>query len=202
VFENEKSLMATRFYPDVDFTTQLQAYVEENGGTAFFLNPDWKARLEEYTIALNGSLEVSGRSENESENYARIKAELEHSKFTLEKAIGRRVIMLCWPGGSGSKQGERALKELGYKLSTAARDLSYSERKALNNSPSQKSSRVARISPMTYHDNIADHGSVIIYSSGPIMVLKPLIFKNWLGARYWGNGILFLLQTFYKLVNR
>jgi peptidoglycan/xylan/chitin deacetylase (PgdA/CDA1 family) len=202
VFENEKSLMATRFYPDVDLTSQLEAHVEENGGKAFFLNPDWKARLEEYTIALNGSLEVSGRSENESENYARIKAELEHSKTTLEKAIGRQVIMLCWPGGSGSKQGEKALKELGYKLSTAARDLSYSERKALTNNPSQKSTRVARISPMTYHDNIADHGSVIIYSSGPIMVLKALIFKNWLGARYWGNGILFLLQTFYKLVNR
>ena len=128
------------------------------------------------------------------------KGELEHSKSTLEKAIGRDVIMLCWPGGSGSKEGERAVKEVGYKISTTAKDLTYSERKSLRNIPSQKSTRVARISPVTYHDNIADFGSKIVYCGGLTTILKILIFKNWLGARYWGNAILLGLQTIYKLL--
>ena len=198
VFENDKSLTASRFYPDVDLTPKLQQYVNENGGEAFFNSSDWKKKLEAHTLELNGSLIVSGKNESEEDHYQRIKEELKHAKTTLEKAIGRDVTVLCWPGGSGSKAGEKALKEVGYKLSTAARDLSYAERKQLKNIPSQKSTRVARISPMTYHDNLADFGSKIVYSSGPVMVLKPLIFKNWLGARIWGNGILLLLQAFHK----
>jgi hypothetical protein len=150
-------------------------------------------------MELNGSMELAGKHETEAEHYSRIKGELEHSKTTLEKIIGRDVIMLCWPGGSGSKEGEVAVKELGYKISTTARDLSHAHRKKLRNIPSQKSTRVARISPVTYHDNMADFGSKIVYCSGPIMVLKTLIFKNWLGARLWGNGILFILQRFYKV---
>lgn len=200
VFENDKSLIASRFFPDVDLTPKLQAFVEENGGGSFFDQPDWKTKLEGRTIELNGSLEVSGKNESESEHYDRIKGELEHSKTTLEKAIGRDVIMLCWPGGSGSKEGERAVKEVGYKISTTAKDLTYSQRKALRNIPSQKSTRVARISPVTYHDNVADFGSKIVYCGGPTTILKILIFKNWLGARYWGNGILLGLQTIYKLL--
>lgn len=200
VFENEKSLMAQRFYPEVDLTSKLQEFVRENGGLEFFNNPDWKKKLESRTIDLNGSMEVSGKSESNSEHYNRIKAELNHSKTTLEKAIGRDIIMLCWPGGSGSKDGEQAIKELGYKISTTARDLTYSQRKSLKNIPSQKSTRVSRISPITYHDNVADFGSKVVYCNGPMMVLKILIFKNWLGARLWGNGILLMFQTFYKLV--
>lgn len=199
VFENEKSLIAKRFYPEKDLTPALTDYVAANGGAEFFLNADWKATLSQKVMGLNGSMEVAGKCETEAEHYSRIKGELEHSKITLEKIIGRGVIMLCWPGGSGSEEGEKAVKELGYKISTTARDLSHAHRKKLRNIPSQKSTRVARISPVTYHDNVADFGSKIVYCSGPIMVLKTLIFKNWMGARLWGNGILFMLQRFYKV---
>jgi peptidoglycan/xylan/chitin deacetylase (PgdA/CDA1 family) len=200
VFENDKSLVATRFYPDVDLSPELEAFVERSGGASFFDQTDWKGKLEARTTELNSSTKVSGKKETESEHYNRIKSELEHSKITLEKAIGRDVIMLCWPGGSGSKEGERALKEVGYKMSTTAKDLTYSQRKALRNIPSQKSTRIARISPITYHDNVAGFGSKVVYCSGPMMVLKTLIFKNWLGARLWGNGILLMFQTIYKMV--
>lgn len=199
VLENAKSLIAKRFFPAADFTTDLTNFVKQNGGVSFFESSDWRAILENKVREFNGSLELKGKTESETEHYQRIKEELAHSKTTLEKIIGREVLMLCWPGGSGSKEGERAVKELGYKISTTARDLSHAERKKLRNIPSQRSTRVARISPVTYHDNIADFGSKIVYSSGPIMVLKTLIFKNWLGARVWGNGILFLLQRFYKV---
>lgn len=199
VFENEKSLVASKFQPQVDLTQHLQEFVQANGGTEFFNSPDWKEKLKAFSIELNGSLVVAGQNESDAEHYKRIKEELEHSKITLEKIIGREVLMLCWPGGSGSKEGEEAVKELGYKISTTAKDLSHAERKLLRNIPSQKSTRVSRISPITYHDNIADFGSKIVYSSGPVMVLKTLIFKNWLGARLWGNGILFLLQRIYRI---
>lgn len=199
VFECAKSLIAYRFFPKTDLTTPLNNFVKENGGSAFFNHPNWKSKLENKAIELNGSLKVQGAVESDEEHYQRVKHELEQSKSDLEKIVNRQVIMLCWPGGSGSKVGERAVKEVGYKISTAAQDLTHTERKGLRNTPSQKSTRVARISPVTYHDNIADFGSKIVYSSGPIMVLKTLIFKNWLGARIWGNGILFLLQQYYKL---
>lgn len=202
VFENEKSLMAKRFYPHTDLTQPLAKYVQENGGRAFFAQADWKKKLEARTIELNGSLEIDGKHETESEHYDRIKAELEHAKTTLENILGREVIMLCWPGGSGSTEGERAVKELGYKLSTAAKDLTHAQRKSLRNIPSQKSTRVARVSPITYHDNIADFGSKVVYCSGPMMILKMLIFKDWLGARLWGNGILLMFQIFYGLTKK
>lgn len=197
VFENAKSLIAQRFFPENDLTPALTKYVQENGGVRFFDDANWKSKLEEKTVELNGSMEIDGRTESETEHYTRIKGELEHSKTTLEKIVGREVIMLCWPGGSGSKEGEKAVRELGYRISTTARDLTQSERKKLRNIPSQKSTRVSRISPVTYHDNIADFGSKIVYCSGPMMVLKTLIFKNWLGARLWGNGILFFLKKYY-----
>lgn len=200
VFENEKSLIASKFIPKVDLTLQLNQFVLQNGGQDFFKKTTWKEDLEQEVIKLNGSLVVTGQNETDEEHYLRIKDELEHSKTKLQDIIERDVIMLCWPGGSGSAEGEKAVKELGYLISTTARDLSTAQRKALRNIPSQKSSRVARISPVTYHDNVADFGSKIVYSSGPIMVLKTLIFKNWLGARIWGNGILFLLQKFYRIV--
>lgn len=197
VFENDKSLIAKRFFPDEDLTSQLTEFVSTNGGAQFFQNPEWRSKLFDKVVELNGSDRLGGNAETDEEHYARIKGELEHSKTTLEQIIGREVIMLCWPGGSGSKEGERAVKEVRYKISTTARDLTQAQRKKLRNIPSQKSTRVARISPVTYHDNVADFGSKIVYCSGPIMVLKTLIFKNWLGARLWGNGILFFLQKFY-----
>ena len=92
---------------------------------------------------------------------------------------------LCWPGGSGTEAGVVFAKEIGYKMSTAAKDLLPSFRNSLLNLPSQKSDRISRTSPILFWDGNSKKDSKVVYHSGFTLILSLFQYKKMYFAHFW-----------------
>ena len=148
VYKHEKSLHATRFFPDKALDDYLQEYVNKNGGYSFFKKQSWREDLFKQSALFYESGEISGHYETEEDKFVRLKQELEISKRELESKLKKDINFLCWPGGSGSEEGNRIAFELGYLMTTAARDIPARIRKKLSNNGNLFPERIARTSPI------------------------------------------------------
>ncbi len=198
VYEHGKSLSSLRYFPNPELALRLREYVGERGGRKFFDRPDWREALSDRARSVGRDLDP-GRRESEEEYARRLRAELSESKRIIEEQLGKRVEFLCWPGGSGSEKGIGIAREIGYSMSTAARDMPAEVRDALRNMPSQGSDRIARTSPMLYWDGRATADSSIVYDSGFTLVLNLLGYKRIGLAHLWGRTIRKFLKEIHRI---
>ncbi len=189
VYEHAKSLSARRFYPDPRLADRLAEYVEEEGGKKFFEREGWREALFRRAEEVVKEIEPKGRIESEGEYRQRVRAELSDTKSVIERELEKKVDFLCWPGGSGTDTGITLAEELGYKMTTTARDLSPEKRDSLANLPSQGSNRIARVTTMLYWDGKEDRNSRFVYDSGFTLVLRMLQYKKMWLAHTWGRLI-------------
>ena len=95
--------------------------------------------------------------------------------------------------GSGSKVGVEIAEKLGYKWTTAAKDLPRNFREKIKNCPSQKLKRVQRIGVGIWH-KISENE--FIYDSPFRMFIKIKIFKSTkLLRNFW-----LLISVFYDTI--
>lgn len=200
VYEYGKSLNSRRFIPNERISEELINYVNEKGNKEFFSRKRWKEKLFTKAEELRKRFDP-GEYEPQSEYLDRIRWELSESKKILENKLGRKIEFLCWPGGSSTEEGLSIAKAAGYKMTTTGRDLSRSTRRSLKNLPSQKSERIARISPVLYWDGEISRSSRMVYDSGLTLMLKIMQYKKMGGAQYYGRIIRKLLKEITKLLH-
>lgn len=176
VYENEKSLMSTRYFPNEELSNYLTSYVTKNGGLEFFKNSNWKEILDtEKNKFIETTNSEEGYFETEDERLERIKFELAQSKKIIEENLDKEIHYLCWPGGSGTTEGHSISRELGYRMTTAARDIPASKRKMIKNDGLIYPDRIGRTSPVL-HNYVQSGLQNTIYSRGFGMGLKIKAF--------------------------
>lgn len=179
IFEHEKALSSKCIKINPDFQQALNTYVVENGGRAFFDKDNWKDLLHKKSEELKNNYKVVLSKESDEEYHERIRYELEYTKNEISSKLDKEVNFLCWPGGSSTKVGLKISKELGYLMSTAARDLTSAERKSIKNIPNQKINRISRFAPVVfYRFNKQKQKHDIIYSNGAFFLLQVKSFQG------------------------
>lgn len=196
IFEHEKALSSRRVFINDDFQFRLNQFVIDNGGVNFFKKRNWKDELIKYSNEVKQNFKIINKKETNEEYLKRLKFELEFTKLEIEKRLKKDVNFLCWPGGSATKDGVEIANNLGYLMSTAARDLSTIERKLIINSPIIKINRISRITPLIFNNwKKEDVKSKIIYSPGWFFILQIMQFKNLYYSNYWMK---YLIYSIYK----
>ena len=115
IFENEKSIIARRFYPEPDMVAKLESEVGKQGGRKFFENPDWETRYRSIVSSICGDGEFPGTYEAEQDYERRVRWELAESKSAIEENLDKQVDFLCWPGGGVNSTAKQLALDVGYK---------------------------------------------------------------------------------------
>ncbi|MDZ7859576.1 MAG: polysaccharide deacetylase family protein [Candidatus Krumholzibacteriota bacterium] len=198
VYENDKSLSSPRYFPDKEIALDLKRYVETHGNIEFFKGPRWKEILFEQAEKAK-KIHKNDRYESEKEYKERIWRELYDSKKILEENLNKKVEFLCWPGGSGTQTGVYLARKIGYKMTTAAKDLPRSFRDSLLNLPSEKSDRFSRTSAILFWDGRTEKDSKVVYHSGFTLILSLLEYKRIFFAHFWARLIRKILKEILRL---
>lgn len=141
IFQSGRALGVRQFFPYEDLVHDLTAYVRCNGREEFFLQPNWRSRLNKVlsnSLSNNGKL---GYLETEQEYRRRVNWELITSKKILEDRLSKPVKYLSWPGGSRTKIAEAIAAECGYLATTVPS----SERRRYRNRRDEASNRIVRM---------------------------------------------------------
>lgn len=195
VYKHEKSLNAKRYFPDEKMSVFFQNHVNENGGKKFFERNNWKEELFELAKTYKIKKQIEARYETPEERLDRIRLELENSKNVLESKLGKKIEFLCWPGGSGSKEGNEIAFELNYLMTTAAKDLPPAIRKELRNEGYKLPERIARTSPILIQRKNNDQ-VIPVYCDGFGMWLRIQAFNQ---TGILKKGFKFLINIYGKL---
>jgi len=138
VHASKKAIQARRFFPDNRIAAYLAAHVAGRGERAFFQCRTWRDELHRVwkrLLELHGD---RGHFETKEEHEARVRNEVCKSKSTIEKALGKKVRFLCWPGGGETPLARRLALEAGYLGTTKGTAL---------NRPGNDPSHISRVSP-------------------------------------------------------
>ena len=111
----------------------------------------------------------------------------------IERNLNKKVSYLCWPGGSATIVGVKIARELGYTMTTAARDIHEFKRK-IPNSPEKKIDRIYRVGPGLYWNKVKGKGSIIKYKKGFSFIISLLQFQKRYGFYLFG-------RIYFKLIN-
>jgi len=111
VYTYERAITARRFFESEGIRDEFTEFVAKNGGVEFFKRTDWRERL----FALADQLCLDGCIESEDEYRARLVWELSSSREEIESRIGKRVDIVCWPGGSYNDTSIEAAQRVGYR---------------------------------------------------------------------------------------
>ncbi len=199
IFENKKALMSPRVFISQNVQDKLNSYVNENGGISFFQQDNWRSQLSNLYEGLKNEFLIISHKETRNDFLERIEFELAYSKKAIEQKLNKKIEFLCWPGGSGTVEGVQIAKKLGYKMSTAALDLTNQERKKILNSPVYKISRIARFTPVFYNNwRWRDNSKKIKYSPGWYLILQFWRFENKYYANFWVKGLSYLVHKTIK----
>ena len=124
VFENEKALVARRYFPDERYVNQIVNFAVSKGKD-FFQKKGWKEELKKYSNKIKKSNTFEGSYETLEERYERIRGELSESKALIENKLDKRVDYICWPGGGYDDSVKQIARKIGYKAWTlSSKDLS------------------------------------------------------------------------------
>lgn len=103
-----------RFIGATELDDAMTAYVEKNGGAAFFKRPNWRKELA--TVLNNWPTEKLGRFETSEEMVAAVRGELVESKQMLEARLaGKQVRHFCYPWFLGSDMSDCVAAQVGYR---------------------------------------------------------------------------------------
>lgn len=115
VLAHEKSLTATRFFPDEAAISTVVDYVDENGGRDFFDRNDWRPTLEREISSRFENGELPGTYETNDEQVRRVTNELQQSRQLIGRNLEKTVDYICWPGGAVDDSVEKIAQDVGYK---------------------------------------------------------------------------------------
>jgi peptidoglycan/xylan/chitin deacetylase (PgdA/CDA1 family) len=144
VFENEKSIIARRFYPEPEMVQKIEDEVGNQGGRKFFESPDWESRYRDIVSSIVGDGEFPGTYESEEDCERRVKWELAESKSSIEENLDKQVDFLCWPGGGVDSTAKQLALDVGYKSWTLPGGDASSKR----NIPGSDATEVKRVPAM------------------------------------------------------
>lgn len=198
VYENGKSLMSPRYFPDFELKHYLSSLVSNNGGADFFKSQNWRENLITAYQKYNNTHSTKGDFENQESFIERIRFELKYTKELLEKKLQREITFLCWPGGSATETGMCIAKALGYRFFNAARDMSAIERKGIKNIRFG-GDRVTRFTPFTFWDGQENRDSKVIYMGNFRMYLRLIRYSEKYFSKYWYKLLLILSEKYYGL---
>ena len=175
VYEFAKSLEAKRFFPDPGLEDRLVRYVKDKGGKSFFTG-DWKAELDQQVEIYSQLHPVQGHFETDEEYVSRVRLELAASKKAIEQSLGKKVNILCWPGGGISPTALRFAEEEGYEAST----LTSREREGPDAKRAQRVNmvRLMRTGASLYGNRRAKGAGRSVYLSGPLFLLHLYHFQG------------------------
>lgn len=124
VYEHEKALVATRYFPNPEEENVLADFVKQNGGTAFFDTPDWRKKLFGKVEDIRREGLHLGRSESPDERKERYGFELARAREILEQRLGGKVDFLCWPGGGYNVLSQAMALDIYTVVTLSSRDVS------------------------------------------------------------------------------
>ena len=114
VFENDKSLIVKKFFPDETLVMNITEFVERQGGAEFFRQDGWRGVIEAKFCETRPGNSFPGRFETDSQHYERVLNELALSRELLEDRLGKVVKFLCWPGGGINQELKELARQVGY----------------------------------------------------------------------------------------
>ncbi|MGV1098223.1 polysaccharide deacetylase family protein [Thiovibrio sp. JS02] len=124
VYEHEKALGATRYFPTPEEEAILVDFVKQRGGAAFFNSPDWRQQLMQKVEDFRKRSADPGRSESPEERNARYRFELVRAREILEDRLGKKVHFLCWPGGGYDEASQEVALNVYAAITLSSRDVS------------------------------------------------------------------------------
>jgi peptidoglycan/xylan/chitin deacetylase (PgdA/CDA1 family) len=114
IYVHERSLKASRYFPDPNLTDLFLEYVDSRGGKLFFQRPDWQDELSSLVQQHHAPNNLHYRSEGTLDYEARVRYELGASKEIISSKVRKSVHFLCWPGGAYTRKAEHIAHEVGY----------------------------------------------------------------------------------------
>lgn len=168
VYEHQKSLAATRYYPDQQEQEALVDFVSQQGGESFFAHPEWRDKLMGQAEEMRQGRAGLGRYESEEERFERYRFELVGARKILEDKLGRKAAFLCWPGG-GYNELSRSLARQHYTAIT----LGSADSSSVRNRPGDDPQLIKRIGV----PGIVSNGRVI-YPGGRYFVRVMQEYQN------------------------
>jgi hypothetical protein len=119
VYQDQKALLARRYFDDKGLRNYLARYVKERGGGEFFKSGETAERhkelfsaVEEYEHKYNHR---RGYFETEKDRKERLKKELNLSKREIEKRLGKECLFLAWPWGRYNEELTALAGACGYQ---------------------------------------------------------------------------------------
>lgn len=104
-----------RYYEDRQLKQACIDYVEDAGGSDFFLRRDWRGELDRLVKQFRTSHEPAGRFESPAEQRQEIYRELSASREAIERNLPGKVVRhFCYPWGVCGKLSQGLLEEAGY----------------------------------------------------------------------------------------
>ncbi|MFZ1936721.1 MAG: polysaccharide deacetylase family protein [Thermoguttaceae bacterium] len=174
IYEHQKSLAATKFFPNPCEAQVLADFVEEEGGGVFFARERWRETLMAKVRQLRDRGYKVGTYESEVGRIARYRFELAECQMTIEGRLGRRVKFLCWPGG--------ACNEISRSIAVglyAAVTLGSADPSPARNRPGEDARFIKRIGVPAI-----EHGRKVIYPGGRYLVQALREYQgSWLARR-------------------
>lgn len=198
VYAHEKSLLSPRYFPNPLIRTHLIDYVQKQGGTDFFSNPNWRNLLFEEVAKLQSSNHSQGTVETTQAYHDRITHELSSSKEILEAKLGREISFLCWPGGSATSIGMEIAQNTGYRLFNTARDMSPLARKHTKNQ-AFGGNRVQRFTPVTFFNGKENSNSKIVYAGTFWMMIYLWRMKDTTFSKLVFKALKSIAHLYYTL---
>lgn len=105
-----------RYFDPIELRQACAAYVVGRGGEQFFLQPDWRHKLEKFVFDYQtNNSEKCGNYETSEQTQAAIEAELVISKRCIEEKLNKEVTHFCFPWFIGSDKSAEMLSNVGYR---------------------------------------------------------------------------------------
>lgn len=112
IFENDRSLRITRYFPNQNFIDySIKTY--ENSS-----NLSKKDMINDLNYKINNFPGHFESSENTRDRYL---YEIKESKILLEEKLNKEIYFLCWPGGGYNELSIKISNEVGYLASTISK---------------------------------------------------------------------------------
>ena len=119
LYQDEKALLARRYFDDGSLRHYLGQYVKEKGGEKFFNSRKKEEWLNELFLAVEEYQHkcgpLKGYFESEEDRKKRLGEELYLSKKEIEKRLGKECQFLAWPWGKYNDELVSLAKSYGYK---------------------------------------------------------------------------------------
>lgn len=198
VYESEKSLSSSRYFPDNNLNIFIEEFVTKNGENSFFKRREWRELLFKEAREYKKNNTLQDRFENKNDYEKRIHYELKYTKDLLEEKLNRKITFLCWPGGSATDIGMEIAKDLGYKFFNTARDISSEKFKNIRNGR-KGGERVKRFTPFLFWDGQENINSCTIYASTLWMKFLIIRYSSKFYSKYWFKLMSMLVNGYYRI---